>query len=118
MLWCPLCCGFFFAVLMARSRGGGRGEQAGGQPRCLMDFWAQRCLEEVAEAEAAGVPPPGHTSDASMADTVSAAASSAPPLRTHPLVQNHAPSFAHCVCLTRGAIAGPQQCEHALACKS
>ena len=24
-----------------------------------MDFWALRCLEEVREAEEAGVPPPG-----------------------------------------------------------
>lgn len=35
-----------------------------------MDFWAQRCLEEVAEAEAEGVAPPGHTSNHAMADTV------------------------------------------------
>lgn len=35
-----------------------------------MDFWAQRCLEEIAEAEVQGVPPPGHTSDHAMADTV------------------------------------------------
>ena len=35
-----------------------------------MDFWAQRCLEEVAEAEAGGVAAPGHTSDEAMADTV------------------------------------------------
>jgi cytochrome P450 len=44
--------------------------QAGGEPRCLMDFWAQRCLEEVAEAAQNGVPPPGHASDHAMADTV------------------------------------------------
>lgn len=44
--------------------------QAGGEPRCLMDFWAQRCLEEVAEADQQGVPPPGHASDQAMADTV------------------------------------------------
>lgn len=35
-----------------------------------MDFWALRCLEEVAEADAAGEAPPGHTSDEAMADTV------------------------------------------------
>ena len=40
----------------------------GGEPRCLMDFWAARCLEEVAEAAAEGVPPPGHTSHYKMAD--------------------------------------------------
>lgn len=44
--------------------------QACGEPKCLMDFWAQRCLEEVAEAKKEGVPPPGHTSDHAMADTV------------------------------------------------
>lgn len=37
--------------------------QAGGEPRCLMDFWAQRCLEEIAEAEQQGVPPLEHTGD-------------------------------------------------------
>ena len=35
-----------------------------------MDFWAQRCLEEVDEAAQNGVPPPGHASDHAMADTV------------------------------------------------
>jgi cytochrome P450 family 710 subfamily A protein len=35
-----------------------------------MDFWALRCLEEVAEAEAAGTKPPQHTSNHAMADTV------------------------------------------------
>jgi sterol 22-desaturase len=35
-----------------------------------MDFWAQRCLEEVAEAAQQGVPPPGHVTDHAMADTV------------------------------------------------
>ena len=29
--------------------------QAGGECRCLMDFWAQKCLEEIAEAEAEGL---------------------------------------------------------------
>lgn len=35
-----------------------------------MDFWAQRCLEEIAEASQQGVPPPGHVTDAAMAETV------------------------------------------------
>ena len=35
-----------------------------------MDFWAQRCLAEVSEAAEAGVPPPLHTGDRAMADTV------------------------------------------------
>lgn len=35
-----------------------------------MDFWAQRCLEEVAEADAAGLPHPQHTTDTAMADTI------------------------------------------------
>ena len=44
--------------------------QSGAEPRCLMDFWAQRCLEEIDEADRAGLPQPGHTTDAAMADTV------------------------------------------------
>jgi hypothetical protein len=35
-----------------------------------MDYWAQNCLAEIDEAAAAGIPPPGHCSDAAMADTV------------------------------------------------
>lgn len=35
-----------------------------------MDYWAQKCLEEMAEAETQGVLPPRHCSDAAMADTV------------------------------------------------
>lgn len=42
--------------------------QGGGEPRCLVDFWVRRCLEEIAEAEAEGVPPPEHTTDYKMAD--------------------------------------------------
>ncbi len=44
--------------------------QTGVEPRCLMDFWALRCLEEVADSEAVGEAPPGHTSDEAMADTI------------------------------------------------
>jgi sterol 22-desaturase len=43
---------------------------SGGEPRCLIDFWVMRCMEEIAEAKAAGLPPPGHTSDYKMADAV------------------------------------------------
>ena len=35
-----------------------------------MDFWAQRCLAEVSEAAETGVPPPVHTGDRAMADTI------------------------------------------------
>lgn len=35
-----------------------------------MDFWAQRCLEEISEAEEQKVPPAKHTTDSAMADTV------------------------------------------------
>ena len=35
-----------------------------------MDFWAQRCLEEIQEAEEQHVLPHTHTSDRAMADTV------------------------------------------------
>ena len=44
--------------------------RAGGEPRCLMDFWSQKCLEEIAEAEAAGLPPPPHTTVTRMADAM------------------------------------------------
>ena len=42
----------------------------GGEPRCLLDFWTQKCLEEIKEAEAAGEQPPRHTSDYWMADAI------------------------------------------------
>lgn len=35
-----------------------------------MDFWAQRCLEEISEAEEQQVAPARHTTDKAMADTV------------------------------------------------
>ena len=35
-----------------------------------MDFWAQRCLEEIKEAEEQQVPPHKHTTDRAMADTI------------------------------------------------
>ncbi len=35
-----------------------------------MDFWAQRCLEEIREAEEQKVAAAGHTTDRAMADTV------------------------------------------------
>ncbi|KAL3155714.1 hypothetical protein ABBQ32_012735 [Trebouxia sp. C0010 RCD-2024] len=42
----------------------------GNPPRCLMDFWAQRCLEEIKEAAEQQVPPHQHTTDRAMADTI------------------------------------------------
>lgn len=44
--------------------------QEGNSPRCLMDFWAQRCLEEIKEAAEQQVPPHQHTTDRAMADTI------------------------------------------------
>ncbi len=35
-----------------------------------MDFWALRCLEEMREAEEAGMQPGAHTGDQEMADTI------------------------------------------------
>lgn len=35
-----------------------------------MDFWAQRCLQEITEAEQQQVPLHAHTTDRAMADTV------------------------------------------------
>lgn len=50
--------------------GGLSAPQEGKPPRCLMDFWAQRCLEEIKEAEEQHVLPHTHTTDRAMADTV------------------------------------------------
>lgn len=44
--------------------------QNGGQPRCLMDFWAERCMADISEAEAQGLPRPEHTTDHRMADAM------------------------------------------------
>lgn len=44
--------------------------EEGNSPRCLMDFWAQRCLEELKEAAEQGVPAHEHTTDRAMADTI------------------------------------------------
>eukprot|EP00760_Papus_ankaliazontas_P038493 PhM_4_TR9144/c0_g1_i1/m.90240/K09832/CYP710A; sterol 22-desaturase len=43
---------------------------AGGEPRCLLDFWTQEVLRSVAEAEASQQPPPKHAVDHKMATTV------------------------------------------------
>ncbi|BDA50415.1 Cytochrome P450 710A1 [Coccomyxa sp. Obi] len=61
---------FILGVLRKAAARSKAAMQSGVEPRCLMDFWALRCLEEIAEAAAAGTPPPGHTSDEAMADTV------------------------------------------------
>lgn len=36
---------------------------AGYEPKCLMDFWMIETVREIREAEAAGLPPPPHSSD-------------------------------------------------------
>ncbi|CAL9132951.1 unnamed protein product [Musa textilis] len=48
---------------VARSKERMRG---GGEPCCLVDFWMQDTLREIAEVEAAGVPPPPETGDAEI----------------------------------------------------
>lgn len=35
----------------------------GAEPSCLMDFWMVETVRELGEAEAAGMPPPSHSSD-------------------------------------------------------
>lgn len=40
----------------------------GGEPRCLIDFWVRKCLEEIAEAAEKGEQPPTHTTDYKIAD--------------------------------------------------
>lgn len=44
--------------------------RAGGEPRCLLDYWTQRCLEESDAADAAGEPRPAHCTPARMADAM------------------------------------------------
>ncbi|KAK9823344.1 hypothetical protein WJX72_002058 [[Myrmecia] bisecta] len=61
---------FIVSVLEKASKLAKANMKAGREPRCLLDFWAQRCLEEVAEAEVVGVAPAAHTSDHAMAETV------------------------------------------------
>lgn len=61
---------YIFEVLKVAAARAREHIKAGGEPRCLMDFWAQRCLEEIAEAEEQGLPPPSHTSIHRMADAM------------------------------------------------
>ena len=42
----------------------------GREPECLLDFWSQQVLLEVAEAEEQGLPPPFYSADEKMADGV------------------------------------------------
>lgn len=44
--------------------------QKGGEPRCLVDFWVAKCLDEIKEAEAAGEPAPAHSTDHKIADAM------------------------------------------------
>lgn len=43
---------------------------SGGTPTCLVDFWAQRVNEIIAEAKAEGKAPPAFTGDHDMGETV------------------------------------------------
>ncbi len=42
----------------------------GAAPSCLLDYWTLRCLKDAAEAEAAGAPPPPHTTVNQNAETI------------------------------------------------
>ncbi|KAL4859752.1 Cytochrome P450 710A2 [Chlorella vulgaris] len=61
---------YIFKVLKMAATRAREHIKGGNEPRCLMDFWAQKCLEEIAEAEAEGLPPPDHTTVARMADAM------------------------------------------------
>lgn len=61
---------YIFEVLKMAATRAREHIKAGGEPRCLMDFWAQKCLEEIGEAEAEGLPPPSHTTVARMGDAM------------------------------------------------
>eukprot|EP00123_Amoebidium_parasiticum_P014626 comp22579_c0_seq1/m.34497 comp22579_c0_seq1/g.34497 ORF comp22579_c0_seq1/g.34497 comp22579_c0_seq1/m.34497 type:complete len:517 (-) comp22579_c0_seq1:40-1590(-) len=43
---------------------------AGEEPQCLLDFWMERVLEEVKDAESKSIPRPVHASDNAMAETM------------------------------------------------
>ncbi|PRW58849.1 cytochrome P450 [Chlorella sorokiniana] len=61
---------YIFEVLKTAATRAREFIKAGGEPRCLMDFWAQKCLAEIEEAEAEGLPPPSHTTIHRMADAM------------------------------------------------
>jgi len=44
--------------------------KAGKEPRCLMDFWSCKVLEEMKEAEDEGLPAPKHSTDEKMASVM------------------------------------------------
>ena len=46
---------YCFGVLKRAAASAREFIKAGGEPRCLMDYWAARCLEEIDEAEAQGL---------------------------------------------------------------
>lgn len=54
------------AVACARSK---EYLQKGGEPRCLLDFWAQRVLQDMKEAEEKKLPPPAYSPNHKMAET-------------------------------------------------
>ena len=42
----------------------------GKEPECLLDFWSQQVLIEIAEADEQGIPHPFYSADDKMADSV------------------------------------------------
>jgi sterol 22-desaturase len=44
--------------------------RAGGEPECLLDFWTQEILQEMNEASKNNLPPPKHSSDFEMGNTL------------------------------------------------
>eukprot|EP00887_Chlorella_sp_A99_P004786 scaffold4.g4786.t1 len=61
---------YLFGVLERASHRALEHIKLGGEPRCLLDYWAQKCLEEIAEAEAEGRAPPAHTTADRMGDAM------------------------------------------------
>lgn len=61
---------YILSVLQVAAAESKRAMAAGGEPRCLMDFWAQNCNNEIKEAAQQGTSPGRHTTDEGMADSV------------------------------------------------
>lgn len=61
---------FIIKVLSVAARRSKQRMAAGGEPECLLDFWSQQVLLDMAAAEEQGLPPPFYSTDSKMADSV------------------------------------------------
>jgi hypothetical protein len=61
---------YVIAVLKTAARRARAAMRAGGEPACLLDFWARQVNEDCDAADAAGLPHPKYSCDTEMAYTV------------------------------------------------